>query len=332
MAQGIPILKDAPYNVLTVPNYVRSLVVTTKPAQVIAAYTAPPGVEAWTVYRPSAEGAPAHPYDGWRVVTPLSEDAETTVAVTLTDHIVNDTEYVVRVFIRGRLGFQTRVGGAVATATPRAGLQLSNIPEGGFISLNENGTPVLFYVEKHGYEPDLNGPGRSLVVRKDCHSKRQWDATANTTEYSNCDLDIWFNADYKALLDGKVQAVLSSTMFYYSSGSTSTTVTTLGRAIFALSVTELGFAMKWANIEGSALPIASTLKVAYLNGVATEQWTRTPYITTGSARYVFKANTDGTATAGGCTYSTGIRPAFTLPSDMLFSLTPNPDGSYSPIL
>lgn len=48
MAQGIPILKDAPYNVLTVPNYVRSLVVTTKPAQVIAAYTAPPGVEAWS--------------------------------------------------------------------------------------------------------------------------------------------------------------------------------------------------------------------------------------------------------------------------------------------
>lgn len=42
MAQGIPILKDAPYNVLTVPNYVRNLVVTTKPAQVIAAYTAPP--------------------------------------------------------------------------------------------------------------------------------------------------------------------------------------------------------------------------------------------------------------------------------------------------
>lgn len=59
--------------------------------------------------------------DGWRVVTPLSGDAETTVAVTLTEHIVNDTEYVVRVFIRGRLGFQTRVGGAVATATPVAG-------------------------------------------------------------------------------------------------------------------------------------------------------------------------------------------------------------------
>lgn len=79
MAQGIPILKDAPYNVLTVPNYVRNLVVTTKPAQVIAAYTAPPGVEAWTVYRPSAEGVPAHPYDGWRVIsknwggTPLAQ-------------------------------------------------------------------------------------------------------------------------------------------------------------------------------------------------------------------------------------------------------------------
>ena len=331
MAQGIPFLKDAPYNVLTVPNYVRSLVVTTKPAQVIAAYTAPPGVEAWTVYRPSSEGVPAHPYDGWRVVTPLSEDAETTVAVTLTEHIVNDTEYVVRVFIRGKLGFQTRVGGAVATAMPVAGLQLSEIPEGNVISLNENNIPVLFYVTKHGYEPGLNGPGRSLAVRKDCYDNRQWH-TSNANAYATSAIDSWLNDTYKALLDKDIQEQLGITKFYYTPGRGTTTVTELSRAIFLLSVTELGKTVKYANTEGSALPIASILQIAYLNGSATTQWTRSPYPSDNlNADYV---GSDGNAYVSimGCGGTNGSRPAFTLPSDMLFSVEPNPDGSYSPIL
>ena len=32
--------------------------------------------------------------------------------------------------------------------------------------LKENGVLVEYYVAKHDYEPDLNGSGRSLVVRR----------------------------------------------------------------------------------------------------------------------------------------------------------------------
>ena len=39
---------------------------------------------------------------------------------------------------------------------------------------------------------------------------------------------------------------------------------TLERAIFALSLTELGQSHTYVNTEGSALPIASTLRIAHL--------------------------------------------------------------------
>lgn len=330
MAYGIPRNLESQYNVLTVPNYVKDLVVTASPGTIHAAYTAPPGVEAWTVFRPSAEGVPVHPFDGWRVVTPLAEDAETTVAVNLTEGVVNGTEYVVRVFIRGELGFQTRVGGAVARVTPVAGIPYSAIPEGGLISLDEAGSPVLFYAAKHGYEPDLNGPGRSLTVRKDCHSNRQWH-TSNVNAYATCALDAWFNGEYKTLLDPKVQTAIGSTKFYYTPGNGNTVVTTLERSIFLLSFTELGESHSYANVEGSGLPIASSLKTAYLDGVPRGHWTRTPNKTNRTSTALLTSDAYRLGFFD-CSSSYGARPAFTLPSDMLFHTTPNPDGSYSPIL
>ena len=39
------------------------------------------------------------------------------------------------------------------------GTMLSDFEEGALVKLNENGSPVEFYVTKHDYEPDLNGAG-----------------------------------------------------------------------------------------------------------------------------------------------------------------------------
>ena len=43
MAYGIPRNLESQYNVLTVPNYVKNLVVTASPGTIHAAYTAPCG-------------------------------------------------------------------------------------------------------------------------------------------------------------------------------------------------------------------------------------------------------------------------------------------------
>ena len=195
---------------------------------------------------------------------------------------------------------------------PSLGKQLSDYVEGDIVKIPENGTPIEFYVAKHDYESSLNGTGRTLVVRKDCYNNRVWD-NGNVNAYASSDLDSWFNSTYKNLLDADIRALIGTTKIRYTPGKGNYTVGTLERAVFALSATELGQSGNFFNVEGSALPIANTLKVAYLNGRVNTQWTRSPY--TRHTFYAVYLNSDGIANNYSfCNVSYGSRPAFTLPS------------------
>ena len=204
------------------------------------------------------------------------------------------------------------------SAVAPSGTPLSNYEEGALIKLNEGGSPVEFYVSKHDYESGLNGAGRTLVVRKDVYDNRAWDS-GNVNAYSGSDLDSWFNSTYKNMLDADIRSLIGTTKIRYTPGNGNNTVGTLERAIFALSLTELGQSHSYANTEGSALPIASTLRIAYRNGSATTQWTRSP--STGSTNFAWRLGSGGGIGLNGCGVSYGSRPAFTLPSTLLF----NPD-------
>lgn len=193
---------------------------------------------------------------------------------------------------------------------------------GSIIKLKENGVLVDFYVAKQDYESGLNGSGRVLVVRKDCYDTRVWHSS-NVNAYATCSLDTWFNSTYKKLLDADIQTAMGTTKFYYTPGNGNTTKTTLERAVFALSLTELGYTHTYANAEGTALSIASTLQIAYLNGSAVTQWTRSPY--TGNTTYAWFLDSDGDYNGHYCTGTYGSRPAFTLPSSLYVS----DDGSVS---
>lgn len=202
-----------------------------------------------------------------------------------------------------------------------ASTKLANKAVGSIIKLKESGTLVEFYVAKHDYENGLNGNGRTLIVRKDCYDMRVFSNSNNA--YANSALDSWLCNTYLKLLDADIQAAIGTTKFYYTPGNGNTTVTTLQRAVFQLSLTELGKSASYANTEGSALPIASTLQIAYRNGSAVVQWTRTPG--TSSTNLVCCLSTNGNV--GGHHYygSGGSRPAFTLPS----TLSVSDDGSVS---
>ena len=152
---------------------------------------------------------------------------------------------------------------------------LGNKSVGSIVKLKENGVLVDFYVAKHDYENGLNGSGRTLVVRKDCYDTRQWH-TSNVNAYATSAIDTWLNSTYKNLLDADIRGVIGTTKIKYTPGNGNTTVGTLERAIFLLSVTELGRSASYANTEGTALSIASSLQIAYLNGSAVVQWTRSP--------------------------------------------------------
>lgn len=199
---------------------------------------------------------------------------------------------------------------------------LGNKSVGSIVKLKENGVLVDFYVAKHDYENGLNGSGRTLVVRKDCYDTRQWH-TSNVNAYATSAIDTWLNSTYKNLLDADIRGVIGTTKIKYTPGNGNTTVGTLERAIFLLSVTELGRSASYANTEGTALSIASSLQIAYLNGSAVVQWTRSPFTyNTGSA---YCLGTDGSVSSYNCYGTLGSRPAFTLPS----TLSVSDDGSVS---
>lgn len=199
---------------------------------------------------------------------------------------------------------------------------LGNKSVGSIVKLKENGVLVDFYVAKHDYENGLNGSGRTLVVRKDCYDTRQWH-TSNVNAYATSAIDTWLNSTYKNLLDADIRGVIGTTKIKYTPGNGNTTVGTLERAIFLLSVTELGRSASYANTEGTALSIASSLQIAYLNGSAVVQWTRSPY--TGGTNYAYFLYTDGLVGNSVCYNTNGSRPAFTLPS----TLSVSDDGSVS---
>ena len=199
---------------------------------------------------------------------------------------------------------------------------LGNKSVGSIVKLKENGVLVDFYVAKHDYENGLNGSGRTLVVRKDCYDTRQWH-TSNVNAYATSAIDTWLNSTYKNLLDADIRGVIGTTKIKYTPGNGNTTVGTLERAIFLLSVTELGRSASYANTEGTALSIASSLQIAYLNGSAVVQWTRSPLtVNTNSAYYLY---TNGNVNNYDCSNTYGSRPAFTLPS----TLSVSDDGSVS---
>ena len=199
---------------------------------------------------------------------------------------------------------------------------LGNKSVGSIVKLKENGVLVDFYVAKHDYENGLNGSGRTLVVRKDCYDTRQWH-TSNVNAYATSAIDTWLNSTYKNLLDADIRGVIGTTKIKYTPGNGNTTVGTLERAIFLLSVTELGRSTSYANTEGTALSIASSLQIAYLNGSDVVQWTRSPY--TSGTNYAYCLGTNGDVYDHYCYGTYGSRPAFTLPS----TLSVSDDGSVS---
>ena len=191
---------------------------------------------------------------------------------------------------------------------------LSDLEEGALVKLKESGSPVEFYVAKHDYESELNGSGRTLLVRKDCYDDRQWNSV-NENAYGASSIDIWLNNGYMDLLDPKVKDEIATTKIPYTIGNGNSALGNLNRSAFLLSLTELGQSHTYANTEGSALPIASTLRIAYRNGSATTQWTRSP--NTNNTSNAWRLNSYGDISSNSCGISYGSRPAFTLPSTIL---------------
>lgn len=221
-------------------------------------------------------------------------------------------------------GGTAKVAGTKMSIPFSSGIPLSTTTPGEILMLNESGSLVPFYIAKHDYESGLNGAGRTLLVRKDCYDTRQWHSS-NVNAYAYSAIDSWLNGTYKNLLDADIRGVIGTTKIKYTPGNGNDTVGTLQRAIFPLSVTELGKKARYTNTEGTALEIASSLQIVYMNGSAVNQWTRSPYKE--STNYACFLSSSGNVGGDICTRTYGSRPAFTLPGTM--GVEQNADGTYS---
>lgn len=201
-------------------------------------------------------------------------------------------------------------GALVKASSGGANTPLKDITPGSVVKAYEDGIVTEFYIDTQNYESALNGNDFVLLTRKDCYDKRAWDA-GNVNTYADSDLDAFLNGDYKMLLEENVRNAIVTTKFYYTPGNMNNTVTTLERDVFELSATELGMSQAYVNVEGSVLPIAETLKIAYLNKTASTQWTRSPSTNLTSHAWYLKAD-GGLDNAGGTANLCGSRPSFCL--------------------
>lgn len=186
------------------------------------------------------------------------------------------------------------------------GTAIGNLDEGAIITLNENASPVEFYIAKQDYESGLNGAGRTLVVRKDIYDNRQWN-NSNVNAWASSALLAWFNGDYKALLDERVQQAIGTTIYYYTPGNGNNAVTTMQSSVFSLSLTELGLSASDANAEGNILPISGILQTT-----TDGQLTRTP--NTYASDHIYVVTPSKTVASFYASESSGSRPCFTLPA------------------
>lgn len=220
-----------------------------------------------------------------------------------------------------------------ATAQPKyseVSIDLSSLQEGDIVPIPRNGVMVPHYVGKINYEEALNGSGRTLLVPATPYPYADaWDA-GNVNAYAFSDIDTWMNSTYKEMFPKEIQDAMGTTKFYYTPGNGNTDVTTLSRSVFLLSVSEFGANSYGSgpipNIEGSVLPIASKIRIAYLDGQKVWQWTRTPANSNSISAFWLEAQT-GKYSSGGQGVKTnggyGLH-SFTLPST--FSATYFVDG------
>lgn len=202
--------------------------------------------------------------------------------------------------------------GYAPTKTPLGELSLGTI-----VKLNESGAPIEFYVAKHNYEQGLNGVGRTLLVRKDIHSRQHYDSS----KYSMTAIDSFLRNTWVTLLDSHVRELAETTKIYSPLGGGGSALEKINRVAFILSSTELGFSGSGMVTVGTALPTATLLKQqAFLNGSSTSMGMRTADTSSSSYTYKctwFKGQVSVSKTYIDSDTIVGCRPCITLPADTI---------------
>ena len=169
---------------------------------------------------------------------------------------------------------------------------------------------------------DINNfvSGGVVLVRKNIHSK---SAFGSSTAYPGGTLDNTMTSIYNSLPEKLQSKIMDATFALEGSGS-------ITRKVFALTYTMAGFGANNGTTEGKALQHynSNANRIKEYSGSAGFWWLSSRGAASGS-RVVL---TGGSASNVGPSYSSGVVPAFIIPSKTPYNATPNTDGSYNLIL
>lgn len=227
--------------------------------------------------------------------------------------------------------------GEVHTA-PVTGVLASSLAVGSTVKLMEGGTAVEYLVVNQGipensslYDASCDG---TWLLRKDIHSKREWDPS-DVNKYETSAVNTWLNEEFFSGLGTVEQAAIKQVKIPYrknggSGGTNQSGANGLSCKVFLLSGYEVGWTSsdnqyfpqdgaKLSYFEAGTGSPALNKRIAYLNGVATMWWLRSP--STYNTGGVWLVNSDGSDGGLIASNSLGIRPALVLPSNALFDET-----------
>lgn len=135
-----------------------------------------------------------------------------------------------------------------------AAYNLFDVAEGSTVLMDEGSSVAEFIVAKHDYESELNGAGRTLLVRKHYAAIMAWSSTWST--YASSSVNSWLNGEYFNSFSSAQKQAIDKTTIYYTPGfsdsycnSGSSKVTTMAKSVFLLSSYEFGY-----DTEGSDAP------------------------------------------------------------------------------
>lgn len=122
---------------------------------------------------------------------------------------------------------------------------LFDVAEGGTVLMDEGSSVAEFIVAKHDYESELNGVGRTFLIRKRYPTLMNWDSSWSA--YAQSDINTWLNGEYLNRFSSVQKEAIGSTTFYYTPGFTamdfsvgSSKVSTMSKAVFLPSAHEFG--------------------------------------------------------------------------------------------
>lgn len=212
------------------------------------------------------------------------------------------------------------------------GIKASELAVGSSVYLMENGSAVEYLVVNQGipggsslYDASCDG---TWLLRKDIHSKVQYDTEQYCGDYSESDLHAYLNGDFLSLFDSMTQSAIKQVKIPYVYGygySLGSGANGLSAKIFPLSFKEVNAPdINYANplVDGAVLSYfedATTSndpkRVAYLNGTAENYWIRSQSPESGHGALVLSYGGTNTSV---CYAYEGHRPALIIPKTAVF--------------